>query len=217
MAARDDNTGEKVAEWADANTPPYELARIACAFALWLGGTGHGGRPLMAWEANGDPGWNFGRQVVKLYKYPHFWRDKSVGTVTDTTSKKYGWHSNTDKKSILLGDYRRALAHGEFINPSEPALVEAMSYVYYDTNSGIGPADLIAESDSARKTHGDRVIADALTLLSGRKANKQHKAASMIPPEGSIGRRMYDADKSKKRTAGNRIIDFRQERTLCQH
>ena len=217
MSIRDDNTGEKIAEWADANTPPYEAARIACALALWVGGTGNGSRPLMVWEQNG-PGWDFGRQVVKLYKYPNFFKDKPVGNVTEKASQKYGWHSSPQSKAVLLGDYRRSIAHGEYINHSEPALVEAMSYVYYETNSGIGPAGLIAESESARKTHGDRVIADALTLLCRRKVNKSHKvASSIIPPKGSIGRRMYDADNLKKQNAGNRLIDFRQERNLCRH
>jgi hypothetical protein len=38
-------TREKIAEYADANTPPYDLARIALAVILWLSGkrTGRGG------------------------------------------------------------------------------------------------------------------------------------------------------------------------------
>jgi len=47
-------TGEKVGEWADANTPPYEMARIGMALALWVGG--RKGLPFLKWEMNGDPG-----------------------------------------------------------------------------------------------------------------------------------------------------------------
>ncbi|GAF74791.1 unnamed protein product, partial [marine sediment metagenome] len=53
-------TREIVAEFADANVPPYELARMAVAAAIWFGGARRNGRPFLIWEANG-PGWDFGR------------------------------------------------------------------------------------------------------------------------------------------------------------
>ena len=40
---------------------------------------------------------------------------------------------------------------------------EVNLYVYYD-DGGIGPAYLVQETQAAKKTHGDCVIADALTL-----------------------------------------------------
>jgi hypothetical protein len=155
-------TREKIAEYADANTPPHDLAWAVCSAALWFGGKN--GIPLVIYESNGEAGVAFGRELCKILQYPSVYIDKAIGTIDEKQSKNYGWHSNRDKKAMLLSNYSRALAHNGFINHSEEALVEAMSYIYYE-NGGIGPAELIKESDSARQTHGDRVIADALSLI----------------------------------------------------
>jgi len=158
-------TREKIAEYADANTPPYELAKSVVAATIWCGGTR---RPFVIWENNGDPGFDFGRQLVNVYKYPDIYFDKQVGTTREKVGKRYGWRSSSEKKAIALGILRRAYANGTFINHSEAALNECLMYVYYP-GGGVGPADLIKESDSARKTHGDRVIADALLLVGAPK------------------------------------------------
>lgn len=154
-------TGEKIGEWADANTPPYEMARISMALALWTGGRKK--LPFIKWEMNGDPGYDFGKIVVKSFNYPYYYRNVKAGNIRDKKTKKYGWHSNNDSKGELLRAYDRALAHGGYINHSIEALEEAKTYIYLDDGS-IGPACLVEESRSAKKTHGDRVIADALTI-----------------------------------------------------
>ena len=150
----------KVAEWRDANTPPYEAARIAMALAIWVGG--RGGLPLLKWENNG-PGWDFGREVVQKYNYPKYYRRRKTGQRNDQKTRSYGWHSGQREKEELLREYDRALAHGGYINPSIWALDEARQYIYYPEGS-IGPAALVEEDSKAKKTHGDCVIADALTL-----------------------------------------------------
>jgi hypothetical protein len=155
-------TGEKVGEWRDAETPPYEMARIAIALALWFGGRPPRNLPFLKWEMNG-PGWDFGRMIVKVFLYPYYFRMKSEGVVFEKASAKYGWHSGRDSKELLLREYDRVLAHGGYINHSDFALEEALSYIHFSDGS-IGPAELVEENSSAKKTHGDCVIADALTL-----------------------------------------------------
>jgi hypothetical protein len=179
-------TREKIAEFADANIPPYDLARMVAAAAIWFGGATQGGKPLVIWEANG-PGWDFGRQFVKVFQYPHFYVDKASGTLSEKQSKRYGWHSSREKKEQLLGLLRRAYAHGGLINHSDQSLDEALSYVHYD-DGGIGPAMLVKESESARRCHGDRVIADALTLL-GVEGVPKGREAGHAPPVNSTGYR----------------------------
>jgi len=190
-------TREKIAEYADALVPPYELAEVAAASALWFGGAKNGGRPLVIWEANG-PGWDFGRQFVKILKYPNYYRAKASGTEREKTTKKYGWHSSKEKKEQLLGVLRAAYAHGGIVNHSGRALEEALSYVYY-TNGGLGPAEFVKESESARKTHGDRVIADALLLL-GLEDVPASKTADPVPPERSVAHRRKVALAKKQGT-----------------
>jgi hypothetical protein len=198
-------TGEKVAEWADANTPPYDFARIACAVALWVGGASSGGRPLMVWEANG-PGWDFGREVVKKYQYPLYWVDRASGTLDERRGKRYGWHSSAEKKEVVLGMYRRALAHGGFVNHSREALNEALTYVRYG-DGGIGPATLMEESANARKTHGDRVIADMLALFSLGDAPRAH-TSKPVAPGRSFASRKQAWDKSRKASEVGKMFDF---------
>lgn len=201
-------TREKVAEWVDANTPPHDFARIACALALWIGGRDHGHLPLMIWEANG-PGWVFGREVVRKYKYPHFYRDKIAGTPTEKETKRYGWQSSREKKELMLGHYRQALAHGGVVNHSEEALEEALQYIYY-ADGGIGPAALIEESSSARLTHGDRVIADGLALWGlGGTPSSSVADGPAVPPNSPAGRKkQWDAKRRQSKKAES--FDFRK-------
>jgi hypothetical protein len=89
-------TREKIAAYADANTPPYEFARLVCAAALWCGGRNK--RPLVIWENNGDPGFDFGRQIVHVYQYPNIYFDKQAGTIREKKGKRYGWRSSPKRK-----------------------------------------------------------------------------------------------------------------------
>jgi hypothetical protein len=187
-------------EYADANTPPYELAKLAVAIALWCGGTR---RPLIIWENNGDPGFDFGRQLVHTYKYPSIYFDKQVGTTSERVGKRYGWRSSPEKKATALGYLRRAYSVGSYKNPSDAALGECLTYVYY-ASGGIGPAELVEESDSARKTHGDRVIADMLTLV-GCPYRTYKKPEDVTNPFYSIGGRMEAWKKRKQFREGGKF------------
>lgn len=144
-------TGEKVTEWRDANTPPYEMAKIVTALALWVGGRRK--LPFLKWEMNG-PGWDFGRVIVKTYHYPYYYRNRKLGDAKERKLKQYGWHSSRSQKDVLLDAYDRVLAGSKYINHSIWALEEAMNYVYYD-DGGCGPAEFVEETVSAKKTHGE--------------------------------------------------------------
>ncbi len=186
-------TGEKIAEWRDANTPPYDMARIAVALAIWCGGKKPHSLPFLIWENNG-PGWDFGRQVVKIFHYPFFYRKIAPGKMSEKVTDKYGWQASGDSKQLLLGEYDRVMAHGGYINHCVWALEEMKLYIHY-SNGGIGPACMLEENTSARKTHGDCVIADALTLL--KTSNKKVRHEKSEPPTNSCGHRYNEAMKRK--------------------
>jgi hypothetical protein len=122
--------------------------------------------------------------------------------------KRYGWHSSKEKKEQLMGLLRRAYAQGGIINHCAEALDEALTYVYYE-DGGLGPAEFVKESESARMTHGDRVIGDALMLLGVEDAPATHQG-DPLPPERSIGyrRRMALAKTKHKRYDWGTTVDF---------
>ena len=188
-------TGEKIAEWRDANTPPYDMARIAVALAIWCGGRKPRNLPFLKWEKNG-PGLEFGKLIVKDFRYPYFYTNVTPGKTVDKKEKKYGWHSSRDSKYQLLSAYDRALAHGGFINHSEFGLEEMKMYVHY-ADGGVGPAYLIEENASAKKTHGDIVIADALTI-DDKETGRAIKHEGPKAPPGSCGHRKNEIVKKNK-------------------
>lgn len=202
-------TREKVAEWADANTPPYELARIVTAMAVWVGGRDR--LPLIIWENNGDPGFDFGNQLVRTYQYPKIYFAKQVGTLSGKRGKRYGWRSSREGKAEALGMLRRAYAHGGYINHSKEALEEALTYVVF-SDGGIGPATMQEESASARATHGDRVIADMLNVVAFNDSPKMREDDRKVPSR-SIGYRLQQFKKRNKeqQTKHQTKFDFRRQ------
>jgi len=204
-------TRKKVAEWASANFAPHDFAYIVAASAIWFGGVQRGQRPLVIHEANGDPGIFFGRTLIRDLHYPRCYLDRSTADkIVEGKPTHYGWHSSTDKKAELLGDYRRALAHATFVNPSEMSIREAESYVYLPAGV-IGPACLREESASARKTHGDRVIGDAL-CNKGLGASKIRRVATAVTqqcPQNSIGGRFHEWQTRQKQRKLKMMWDTR--------
>jgi len=201
-------TNQKIMEWRDANTPPYDLARISIALMIWVGGRAPRHLPFLKWE-NNMPGWDYGKLIVTRYHYPFFYRRQTEGKVHGKETDSYGWHNGRQSKAELLSLYDRVMANGSYINPCKFALREAMYYIYHPDGS-IGPAALVEENASARKTHGDCVIADALTLddhdlAAGRK---------MVGPKApyySIGfrkKRALKAQKRKNSRIGRQRFDF---------
>lgn len=198
-------TGEKIAEWRDANTPPYDTARIVASLAIWCGGRKPRGLPFLKWEMNG-PGWDFGKIIVKEFKYPYYYRRIKVGNIVDKKTQSYGWHSSPQAKFELLSLYDRILAHGGYINHSEYGLEQMRLYIHY-SGSGIGPACLVEVDDSTRKTHGDVVIADALTLDDSEIPKTIHDQPQA--PANSCGYRREQVMKKKEKTKGwRKTFDF---------
>ncbi len=202
-------TKQKVAEWASANFAPHDFAVIVVALAVWFGGSQRGKRPFTLYEANGDTGIYFGKTFVKTLQYPNCYIDRhTVDALKTAKGRKYGWHSSPEKKADLLGDYRRALCHATLHNPSDAALSEAESYIYFPGGE-IGPATLVEESASARKTHGDRVIADAL-MNKGLLESRIRVIGGSTPPVGSMAERYQKEQQRRREAKKQETWDFRR-------
>ncbi len=201
-------TGEKIARWSCANTPPYEFARVVIALALWCGGTNPRKLPFLKWEQNG-PGWDLGKIIVKDFKYPFYYTQEKVGVVGSGVAKgklKYGWQSSPQAKSELLGLYNKFLAHGGYINHDEKGLNQCKLYITYP-GGGCGPAQMERESKSARLLHGDITIADALTLENDHIPKTKHEGP--IAPYNSFAWRKQETMRKKlKPTGWRRVFDF---------
>lgn len=204
-------TNEKIAEWTCANTPPYDMARVAIALALWCGGALPNRLPFLKWEMNG-PGWDFGKQIVQVFQYPYYYKKKTVGNVVDKVQLKYGWHNSQDTKNVLLLNYDRVMAHGQYVNHSTEAIDEVFYYIHYSDGS-IGPAALVEESSSARKTHGDRVMADALSLDDEQEFFVPKPGSHIQAPKGSWQARKeaYDKKQKGKKKRYREKFDFRKD------
>jgi hypothetical protein len=180
----DNDANQKVAEFADAFTPPEELAWMVAMAGVWFGGGS--GRPLLVWETNG-PGSIFGKKIMQIGYSPVYFA-KVEGTRSNRQTDRFGWNSTASRKEILLGMYRDALKNGRYINPCKESLDEAIDYVYNDRGLLI-PASRVSEAGGASATHGDRVVADALCEL-GRKELPEVKPAAPVAPRNSFaGRR----------------------------
>ncbi len=187
-------TSQKIAEFANPMVKPHELAKIAVAAAKFFKNA------TMIWEANG-PGRIFGDGVIDAGYREVYYRtnDKQLGAKESTVP---GWYSTRENKLGVLGEYRRALASGDFINRSLEAVQECREYVFLATGSvEHGKSISNIDPSGARANHGDRVIADALLWkMMKQRGSLGTIEKSYVPPNSFAGRRkrFSDSEKNKK-------------------
>lgn len=187
----------KVAEFACANTPPEELARLLVMAGLWFGGQRR--YAFLAWEANG-PGNGLVKIVLGKLGYPWIYKHRIIGSVNDRQTDRVGWWSERQTKIDLAIGLREAYEARTFLNPSEPAIDEAMGWIRYE-RGGIGPASMQHESLDAQATHGDRVVADML-LVHGFEQCMLMAPPRAKPPVGSVARELEEEDEEARSRDG---------------
>lgn len=200
ISAADADTGRKLAEYATPGVTPERMAFAAAAAGIWFGGRQR--QALIQFEANG-PGEVFAREILRL-RYPRLCSGGRVpGDITTTAPSEYGWRSSAQAKETLLAEYRGALASDKFINPSEAALTECLTYTYDRAGRLVSLGGREDEIDEARAPHGDRVVADALAWDAMRMVPMQ-PAEPVEPPRGGIWDRIMEAERAKRRA--NRLV-----------
>lgn len=195
ISVGDGDTGVKWAECASAGITPERWARIACAAGLWFGGRKH--HTLMQFENNGGFGQQYAREVIRR-RYPMICSQRLEPGDPTTKVTDWGWTSTAATKEAMLSEYRAALAHGKFANPSEMAMDECLGYRYDSAGRLVSVADQEVAIDESRAPHGDRVIADGL-LYDAMRQTPAVKAAPVAYPRESIGYRMEEYKRQKQR------------------
>lgn len=188
-------TGRIVAQFADANTSPEELAEIVAMAGVWFGGRTRWA--FVAHENNG-PGGVFGRKLVKM-GYGLIYYQRVEGQKGEVRTERWGWNSNKAKKEVLLARYREALATDKVINPCRESLDETMDYIYTDGGDLLAAA-LREEPQGGRALHGDRVISDALTILA-REELPKHTDVRVIAPPGTYAYRREQGRREREQAS----------------
>lgn len=202
-AILDVNTGSIVGIWADAKTPPEAFADQVRALSLWC--CGNQGEAYVIFENNGGHATNFVRRLQKQGQV-RIYTSRTEDAKTKKVQNRYGWRSNPNTKSDMLGELGIALSEGLKKNPNFhfirihdiDTLTELRGYVYYD-NGDIGASEEQDKTTGARKRHGDRVIAVGLCAL-GKKYQARAKVVRHTQPKfGSIAwRQQVQEEKNRQ-------------------
>lgn len=178
ISVGDADTGCKWAEYAAAGVTPERLAPAAAAAGIWFGGRKR--NTLIQFEVNG-PGEVFIRTLLRL-KYPMILGHQIDPGDLSHTPSDYGWRSSDQTKNTLLADYRGALAHGKYRNPSEDALNECFTYRFAKSGRLVSIADDANTMDEARVPHGDRCFVAGTMVLtpSGERPIETMRSGDLV-------------------------------------
>lgn len=149
------NTRQTALELADSNIPPTRLAEITVALARWLN------HAYLVWEANG-PGRDFGNHVIEL-GYRNFYYRRKEESLAKQMSDIPGWWSTPGSKTMLFGEYSRAIETRDYTNLCEMSIIECMDIVYLPGgNIAHCRSQETKDPTGAKDNHADRVVASAL-------------------------------------------------------
>ena len=177
----DVNTSEVVGLYVNPNIDVYDFAELAVALCLWTGGGSR--NTYLIWEANG-PGISFTSRVRKIgYSFVYYKVNEKKKSRKRPGNKEYGWTSTKGEngtKNALLQEFDAALSQSLVTKKIFPYLVihdmqtvrELRDYIFQGGTLDVGLSSQATESSGSRYSHGDRVIATALSLLGMREQPK---------------------------------------------
>lgn len=185
------DTGEKVAEFATNSLPPHQFADFVLSLRKWF--RGPSGEAFVGWEGNGA-GAQFGKHFTAKSEARIYYRENEK-LISGKRTRVPGWWSSRETKRILLGEYAKALEQRKFVNHSAPALEEAMHYIFLPSGAiEHDRAQSTLDPTASGENHGDRVIADAVAWRLIRDAPAASKEVqARRPPYGSMAWRAEQA------------------------
>lgn len=155
------NTGEQVAEYANATTKPDVLAGIATEIGRYYN------KALIVPEINSS-GLVFASKIKD--KYGNLYMRETFDKRTKETKKQIGWRTTAVTKPLMVADYEEAIREGGIAINSQDLLKEMKTFVRTDeaTKSGYG-------ADGSNQD--DRVMA-AMLAFQGMKNTPMIKIES---------------------------------------
>jgi hypothetical protein len=184
--------GEKVLQYVNRNIKPEDFGILAVAMCrLFCDASGEGAS--LAWEMCG-PGDRFGRSVINLgYRNVFYRQNEAAGPWARKPQDVPGWFPSQNNRTLLLGEYRRALYQRQFVNRSSWALEQFLEF-RYDERGNVEFGGRKGDDYSGEGiNHGDIVIADALAwkMISGSFLTPGSKE---IAPEVKVGSLQWRRD-----------------------
>lgn len=187
------DTGEKILEAMRSDQTPDHFA-VWCYNILRLFRDAANEPPLFCWEKMGI-GIVFTRKMIELgYRRFYFQSDETKMSY-GTEALDPGFAPVPKNMLALFEEYKAALLAREFLNRSDRALLQCLSYRYnkhgYPVFSGTSAqAD---DPSGARDHHGDLVVADALACKMIRilGVRGQIKETKELPMRSMLWRRQY--------------------------
>jgi len=183
-------TGEKIAEYANPKVMPESYASVAIALCKFFN------EAFMIPDGAG-PGRTFCDMVLKLgYRNLYFRRNEEG--IAKKVSDKPGVFLNPREKRTTLEKYRLCLKNKVFIQRSHEANQECLSYIYVGQEMEHSAAKNSTDPSGAGASHGDRVVADALSCKALESLeDKKKDTPSEIPPNCYAARKR-DRDEKKR-------------------
>lgn len=166
LSIGDASLSMKVGEYANAEIPPEEFARISAAVG-WLFCDDGGREAYFVWERAGGVGSAFGKEFMGLgYRNVYYQETPpKFGGMREQTENP-GWYPNKEARLDLFQEYRSALVNHRFINPSQEALEELEKFEWTKDGTDIKHSGERAENPTAGSvSHGDLGVSDALDWM----------------------------------------------------
>lgn len=180
VVVADMDTGEQVAEYADARRTPPEFARDAIALCKWFCNA------KMNWETNG-PGAIFSKKI-REFGYRHlYYRKANEATPAEKMTATPGTGTNDVVKRELLEAFRDILGV-DFVPRSSSLIDDARGYQFNQTG-GIDHKQAMMSDDmsAAKYNHGDRLMAAALCYKVIRDAGvPKRRPGNAAPPTEKV-------------------------------
>ena len=195
LSIADARTGKKVLEFMDSNIEPKEFGTLSVALcSTFCDESGIGAK--LCWEQSG-PGGPYGAKIWKDHHYTNVYCRTSEMQFRQAVSDKPGLAPTRENFRMVHEDYRSALNMGYYLNSSERALDECLSFKYTSDGRGIEHSQYISSDDTgSRENHGDIAIADALSykMIKGdvEKRNKPTEEEKAPTPGSSAWREWID-------------------------